>query len=334
MLRVLAHARESGIAFVFRTLLARLGSQGCDIFMDFNEYAQQAYGLNTQLLRNINDIDLIICGYDFPELDSTSEILSIAREKKIPTLAILDSWKGTSRFWYPNGAMRPMADITCVVDPIIFEHLISLGIPRNVLRVVQHPFLEQFKLLTRKHRNLVSVKAKKSLGLNHEKPILIFVSEPLISNNLNTNRWRSLAKCATRNQTQLLSDWVRQKYGEKYQCVMRTHPLEDIILDSGWVSGNSLPLEDSLLMADKVVGIGATPIIFSAVTGISVENLCDVIDWEPSQSNYDTKVWDSMVMQGRLGVKLNQDVCAQSVQNLFLAPGIVELINDSWGLSD
>ena len=290
------------MASVFRAIIPEFLKNGWAVEMDFNDASRKVYGCDANLRKSLQDIDLFMCGYDDARRDQTSRTILQMRERKIPSVGFLDAWRGTSRFWYENGDPRPIADITYVPDQILKNHLISRGMSHEVLQTVIHPVLTSLLALTSDQIEKLKQNTRSKLGFCHQDRILVFFSEPLHQAVLPNGARESLCRMNIRGSQRSALDHLAEIFGSEYKLVLRAHPLESgIHVAKRWVLGNDLSLEELLICADLVCGVGATPLIFTTLLGKPVINLCEDITWRPGDSNYDDIVWSDLINRGRVG---------------------------------
>ena len=97
MKRILLHSSEAGMAaqiYAIKNLVKNKStSLDFSIFDDAKLLIQEP---SSSLTKNH---ELLICGFDKLEKDISSKFIDKASSMKIPSLGILDSWKGIDRFF-------------------------------------------------------------------------------------------------------------------------------------------------------------------------------------------------------------------------------------------
>jgi hypothetical protein len=85
----------------------------------------------------------LVCTVSSPYLDRTNEnFILAARSLGIPSLGLLDHWKGFDRFLDDEGRLRGEPDHLGCIDSYCFEKLVALGLKPEALHLVGHPYLE------------------------------------------------------------------------------------------------------------------------------------------------------------------------------------------------
>lgn len=322
MKRLLAHAREAGIAHQYRYVLPILNSSGWDIVCDFNDIAKEAFGGNVKLQNELSDIDMVLCGYDTADIDVTGALVVRAKAKRIPVVAILDAWKGIDRFWYSDNKLRPLADKIYVLDQILINWLARMGIPESRMELVRHPIVSSLPVFGEKSYYDFRNVTREKYGLYSGRPILLFLSEPIRSGS----EYQSLANCVLREEPTLLHEWIRKKYGDTHSLLIRFHPREEIGNINGWMTANHFSLEESFVLSDLVVGVGSSAMIYAVDSGIPARNLHALINWTPNLSDYRPEIWYQLAEMGRIGEDTPSN--PRQIKNNRAARNIVDLVEE------
>jgi len=121
--------------------------------------------------------ELLLTGTSWqPEIESA--LWQKAAERGIPSLAILDNWNSVSRrFTAPVGgaAYNSLPDRVAVMDEFTRAAMVEAGCPSGCVRVTGQPALDGFS----NPEAFSRMAARERLGVEMEKPILLFVSEAL-----------------------------------------------------------------------------------------------------------------------------------------------------------
>lgn len=293
MKTILFHAREAGVASMMASLLQPLKNCGYNIVYDVADQAA-----NILKYKNVSfvteDIDLAICGYDSKELDRTGDFLK-KLSSNVPTLGLLDSWKGVDRFWNLNGELRPLTDKLIVPDEVIQKYLIDRGVPHDWPVIGGHPGLEQMQNLSKDVREELKRKSRESYGLNKNDKALLFLSEPL---RLPGNKRLSLLDAKVKD-TRTVQQWITDTYGHQYCLAARFHPIENQNIPNEWIDANKLQFESALALADLVIGLGSTTLAYAVAYGLDVQCIDkQMAEWKPEYSEIPSEFWDSLVING------------------------------------
>ena len=290
MINLIIHASEAGIATQIKAMEGLLDETKYNLSFDLSGPAKNI--LQKRPKMNLEAADLVICGFDDIKIDLTSTLLRKANKLNIPTIGILDTWKGIDRFFYPDSSIRPLSDILLIMDSFSEQYLIGRGIPESKLKRVSNFALDEIKkTLGRKSKSEVKV-VKEKLDIFNQKPTLLFFSEPI---SFGFGRQISLIESETIETGVDLRGIIEKKYAKDFHLLLKTHPLEKAVEFPNWVNANQLSLLDSLVVADKVVGLSSTPIFYASNVGIEVVNVEGyLINWEPSKSNMPPILWNQI----------------------------------------
>lgn len=296
---LLAHAREAGAATVLRVLVPQFRRVGWRVLVDLNAVSKAVFDDGELLVGKLSTdegIDLVLCGYDAANRDETGDLLRQAQALGLPSIGILDAWKGIDRFWYGDGTLRPLADAVCVPDRILAHWLVTRGVPSGVVCVVEHPMIAALRATRDEDRNTARLAARQRLGLEDpERPTLVFFSEPL---RLPAGGFSSLAQCPMKEGGLSLHQWLEEEYGDSHSLVMSCHPVEPMRTMCKWRATVGLSLPESLFLADQVVGVGSTVLAYAVSCGIATRNVHSLISWDPRESHYEPQIWQHLIEAG------------------------------------
>jgi len=289
---ILFHAREAGVATMILALEEYLQDQGFNLFYDVDEHAADI--LTNKRHGTIEEVDIIICGYDSAKTDRTGKFLRTVK-KTIPTIGLLDSWKGVDRFWYPNGELRPLTDLLIVPDENIRDYLKNKGMPDKLLIALAHPYIEKLKNTTLSKRKESNSKMRSHFRLKDDEKVMLLLSEPLHSK---TGGYISLLTKDVSNGQDIIQ-WLNNQYGMKYKLAVRLHPLEETTVPAEWLNISSIDFDDALALADKVSGLGSTSLAYAVAYGLDVRCLDkEIKDWIPESSDIPSLLWDGLIDNG------------------------------------
>ncbi|MFC1828412.1 hypothetical protein ACFL0O_02240 [Thermodesulfobacteriota bacterium] len=327
MARILIHAREAGVAMALQSLMPMLAEQGHTFL--YNVAGHAAAYLDGQPVGQPTDADLLLCGYDLPEIDAVGEVIREAGEAGITSISVLDAWKGLDRFWYRDGTLRLLTSKIAVMDSISANWLQNEGIPTDHLVVTGHPGLEKTAFLSDSEKKKLRFAARKKIGIQGQEPILLLVSEVIF---LDGQQPLSLTELfVDQLERQNITEWLNEQYGHEFHLVIRRHPLEVASLPGGW---REFPEQDEFEMlaaADVVTGLCTTLLAHAVMLGRKVINLTSVIHgWNPENSYIPSGIWQPLLASGILGDPpgcWNQSSLARTT-HLGAAQSICTLIAD------
>lgn len=292
MSTILFHAREAGVATMFSALAEPLQRQGYELIYDVDGHAANI--ITNKPKSSSCEADIIICGYDIAVKDATGKYLNKIKNT-IPTLGLLDSWKGVDRFWYANGKMRPLTDRLIVPDDSIRNYLIQKGVPDKWPVVCGHPYIETLTNVTLPNRESLKNVVRNKFKLEDDKRVMLLMSEPL---NMGNGQSTSLLNRKMMDGRGVM-EWLDDLYGKEYRLAVRKHPLEEAIIPEKWLDISAGSLADALSLADHVCGLGSTTLAYAVAYGLDVSCLDqEVEDWVPEQSNIPTSLWNDLIING------------------------------------
>ncbi|MDH5523667.1 MAG: hypothetical protein OEY01_06700 [Desulfobulbaceae bacterium] len=292
MKTVLFYAREAGVASMIAALEEPFLDAGFRLFYD-------VAGDAADILRGgapwkVSDLNVAICGYDDPILDRTGDFLSKIAGL-MPTLGLLDSWKGVDRFWYSDGRLRQLTDRLIVPDEGVRNYLLARGVPFDWPVVAGHPGLECMRGFSTGKRKLMRKEARSVLGLSEYVPVLLVLSEPF---RLPDGNRLSLLDARVVNG-ESVKDWLDDIYANDYRIALRLHPLEHYKVPFGWIDAGNVGFDLALAAADRVIGLGSTTLAYAVAYGLDVQCLDNqVVGWVPEFSDIPTELWDGLISLG------------------------------------
>lgn len=90
-----------------------------------------------------HNVERVFCTTSSPYRDlSNGHLIAAARNLGIPTLGIMDHWKGYDRF-FEDGEPRWCPDHICCIDNFCLQKLRDVGFGADCIHVVGHPYLER-----------------------------------------------------------------------------------------------------------------------------------------------------------------------------------------------
>ena len=229
----------------------------------------------------------------------------------IPSLVVLDHWKGLERFQTVDGSLNS-ADLPrkiCVIDDLVEARLSNMGVPREKIEIIG---------------NMAIIKAAKSeagddgqvlrkeLGLAKDTPLYFLASETLHRHSFhepcNENCWPLEQHLLSSGQN--LLEWTAVQAAADSACLaLRPHPnqpLPEQLFRNIRVVPWSIATDDKLLaIASKVWGLSSMITAKAVASGKETENLAPLLEgWTPEQSFMDQEVWGGLVQRGVFGSKV------------------------------
>lgn len=300
MSTVIFHAREAGAAAVLAPLLDPFRNAGFEVLIDVSGHAAPLLSVARQ--DSHATADIVICGYDKPELDRTGSFLR-GFAPDVPSIGLLDSWKGIDRFWFADGSIRMLTSKLAVPDELARTYLMGRGMPGERIVPVGHPALDAIRSMSPETRTNHRNQGRVKLGIRADNPVLVLFSEPLPTGDGYSG---SLLSAIT-TMGDRLADVIAQRYGRQYRLVCRRHPIEVSAVPAGWLDGNLVSEIDILSMADLVLGAGSTMMAHAVAAGCRVICLDDWLKhWVPEWSDIPRALWGPV----REGIFQNSDVPA------------------------
>lgn len=258
MLKILLHAREAGVATIFKSLLQSLDQNQFEVYFDIADDAAKVINQTKKDFSKIK-FDLVLYGIDDNKKMRTDLFLKNLKQDQAIKVGLLDSWKGLNRFWNEHGSVRGIEDYVIIMNDFIADYLINKGISKEKIILAQNPVTPTLQL-----------NAKQSLGLNTSKSVLLFMSEPIKRESKDTI---SLLEIKV-NQKESIFDFVNNQYGKDYFIMVRYHPIEkQTQKNNSWKDVSDEDLITTLSGADLVIGLTSTPMSYAVEMGKKVLSL-------------------------------------------------------------
>jgi hypothetical protein len=285
---VIFHAREAGAATAMVPLLGPFRDAGFQVLLDVADHAAAHFRERRQ--DSPEAADIVICGYDKPEVDRTGSFLRRIAPG-IPSIGLLDSWKGIDRFWFANGSIRMLTSRLAVPDDLARTYLVGRGMSSQRIVAVGHPALDAIRSVSSETRASHRSQGRAKLGIGVDDLVLVLYSEPL---PLAEGDGGSLLSART-TMGNLLNEAIAERYGREYRLVCRRHPIEVSAVPAGWLDGNPLSEMDILSTADLVLGVGSTMLAYAAAVGCQTICLDDWLEhWLPEWSDIPRMLWGAV----------------------------------------
>lgn len=241
--------------------------------------------------------DLFFSGTSHPRDPSNGRLTAAARQSGIPTVAILDHWKGLERFRETTGGPPVFAPaLLGVMDGAARAGCLAEGLAPDSLRVVGHPYLEQIRL----DRPTADDPGRSAAG----RRVVLFCSEivhdhafhepcgaaclPLSEVPVGGARLLDLVRTA--------AETLAARGGASVEVILRAHPNEvgTRRADLRVAAPEEVSDSEAVAAADVVVGLSAMPLIEAAVLGKPAASLACFDGWRPRRAFITERVWDAM----------------------------------------
>lgn len=216
-------------------------------------------------------------------------LLSACRRLGVPTVALLDHWKNLDRFRGRNGdGFRHAPDVLGVMDRGTSRMLERLGLERDRIRVVGHPYLEEMHRTRRRllaRRRVASL--RRQVGVPGDAVLVLCCSEVLHVHGPDspcTRSCRPLFQGATPEGTlldtvRLAAERASARTGRRVVIAVRPHPYERRMFAAGGAAPVPMLHDgvcsdvEAVAAADIVMGLTAMPLIQAYVLGKPVVGL-------------------------------------------------------------
>lgn len=241
--------------------------------------------------------DLLFSATSHPREPSNGRLVASARDAGIPTVAILDHWKGLERFRETTGGPPVFAPaLLGVMDGVARAGCLAEGLAPDSLRVVGHPYLEQIRL-----DRPTADDPGRSAARRH---VVLFCSEivhdhafhepcgaaclPLSEVPVGGARLLDLVRIA--------AETLAARGGASVEVILRAHPNEAGTrrADLRVAAPEEVSDSEAVAAADVVVGLSAMPLIEAAVLGKPAASLACFDGWRPRRAFITERVWDAM----------------------------------------
>lgn len=306
---ILVYAQEAGTAAALLPVMKALINQGhrLDIYaLPPADRILASHFPNVRQWEGFSSCSyqLLICGYGHPKVTVNQSILSEAINLQLPTLAILDNWKGLDRFFTVDGSVSPaLPDILAVMDEFTKTVLVQRGIPSDQIIVTGHPGLEEFG--NRAASTEDGIKIREKLGLPLDRPIYLLASERLHSHSFFNGCDASCGNLFFMDVEQKpLWKHLKDECRENAVLMMRLHPNEQEIKDKDIriIQWHEIEEAQLLKIVDRVYGLSSMLLFISVAMGIPTINVSPYLrKWHPSQSYLTDEIWDYLIHSGYLG---------------------------------
>lgn len=246
--------------------------------------------------------NLLFCSTSHPRDPSNGRLLKAARKADIPTVAILDHWKGMERFREKSDGTPGYApDLLGVMDQEAHAACVKVGLSREYVRVVGHPYLEELSCdrQWQDHHRVAMLKRK--AGLDPAGMVVLLCSEIVHAHRYHDSCGPGCTPLSeVRIRGARLIDVVRQAVDRlvfKLNCpvelALRRHPAEDTGPHNGvlLLSHNVMSDVQAVALSTIVLGLSSMPLIEASVLGKPAASLAFFDGWNPTRVFFDSLTW-------------------------------------------
>ncbi len=186
------------------------------LVIDNSLFEQRPKKYLSELLRT-SDAQLVVSGSS-PAKGETPEtpeqhLIQVARANNIPTIAILDFWGMYAERFFKNKQeldITLIPDLLCVMDTIVRDDLVELGVDKNKIVITHNPWLDTI--------------AENSFSAKDEaENVIIFVSQPLAETK-EIRGWKYTQLSLVHNLIEALN---KVRCNEHWLIEIWPHPAED-----------------------------------------------------------------------------------------------------------
>lgn len=271
-----------------------------DYFKNFNDFRVEYTRLDQDNFKKLtwSNIQTVIVGTSENKNSLAFLLIKSAKEKKVCSIGMIDSHTNSSyRFKSDsNDPLKYKPNYLILPNEIAFLNFHDLGIKKSSMFVVGHPFSNQKKLTTNRHRLVRKILPKDALN----KTIIIFVSE--LSTGLNSkdfiksDEYKLQGRGSSKFRTNIVIEEfldsitrLSKKNSLNIFKVLRKHPKEDedflseYSKEFDFISNGGNP-EELVYIADLVIGMSSALLsqsIYQGTPTLSIIPSIKEIDWLP-----------------------------------------------------
>ncbi|HEY8584262.1 MAG TPA: hypothetical protein VIL49_15000 [Capillimicrobium sp.] len=285
--RTLVLAREAGAAAALAPVAERLRDDGiCDVCAVAEERAVEVLaraGLpvlgfprdpsteQVAALLTRERVGALLTGTSlWPRRDN--RWWSAARTAGVPSVAVVDHWVNPVQRFSDAQPFDCLPDVVAVPDEVAADALARHGMPCERLRVTGQPYFDD---LVRRAVGVDRSQARRSLGLDPGRRVVVFASEPQASHYGASDAAELFRGYTEHDALGLLLDAL-VRVAPDALAVVKLHPLEDpgtfeaLAADRGGIDVRVLaacPVPALIAAADAVVGMTSVLLLEAALAG-------------------------------------------------------------------
>ena len=221
---------------------------------------------------------LLLTGTSYNSIGLEKQFISVAQERGIPSLAVLDFWSNyTCRFSDGNGHLGYMPDRIAVMDERAHEEMVAEGFDPVRLVITGQPALDDLALWRSKFTLARRWAIRDSLGAKSEEFLVLFASQPLSSlygTDPTNPLYPGFDEWGVLNILLVVLNQLIKEKGQGITLVIRPHPREkpDSFANVGGqavrivVSKNG-ESRDLAMGADLVIGMNSMLLVEACYMG-------------------------------------------------------------------
>lgn len=280
---------------------------------------------------------LLFASSSHPRDPSNGYLIWAAREAGIPTVALVEHWKGWERFRpSPGEAMLFVPGLLGVPDRLAYELYVAEGLRPEAVRIVGHPYLEQ---IVRERdqwceaARVASLKARMGIGRNDS--VVLFCSE-----TIHDHEYHSFCRKSCVPLTEVfikgkrIMTWLQETVakqatdsGRVLHLVVRPHPNQKTLPCPGVQVLDQEAFSDveAVALSMAVLGLSTMPLVEAGVLGKSAASLAFFDGWHPSRVFFKPSLWERqpffsvLTKAEQLGNFLASSLAGENTRRLPLA---------------
>lgn len=313
MARILVYAWEVGAAALLSECVPGLLGLGHTCVVTgvgraldcFRERCSQGVDVCSFMPTMVDGFDVCLSGYGNPSNGEGLHVWEMVAGV-LPTVVLLDQWKGLDRFFDGEGNCRtPFPTKICVPTASVANVLNTLGVPGEDIALMGNAILNRCVRGDLFDGLPQAVEIRSRLGIPLDKKVYVLASEGVHSNGHAC--WQP---CDDSCESLFFIESQRQPLWRRIidECsdqdvvfILRPHPATEAPADSGILIVDWERAEDRelLAVANRVYGISSMLMLQAAALGIGTVSLQSHLEnWSPASSFLIDQVWDDMNKAG------------------------------------
>lgn len=227
---------------------------------------------------------LLLTGTSVNGVDLEKKFFAAARQRQVPSLAVLDFWSNyRRRFADGNGPLPPVPDRIAVMDQRARDEMIAAGFEAARLCVTGQPAFDALPACRANFTSARRAALRRRWGASGEDAVVLFASQPLASLYGSTpDNPRYLGYCEHSVLEALIRalERIAPRCGRAILLVIRPHPREKRAdLERHCSSSIRVRVEDAgeareaALAADLVAGMTTVLLLEAALMGCAAVSL-------------------------------------------------------------
>lgn len=221
---------------------------------------------------------LLLTGTSYNSIDLEREFIAVAREKKVPSLAVLDFWSNYAlRFSDGDGHLGCMPDRIAIMDEWAREEMVAAGFDPARLVITGQPVLDDLALWRSPFTLARRQAILEELGAKPDEFLVLFTSQPLSSvygTDPANPLYPGFDEWGVLNMLLIVLDQLVNEKGQRMTLIIRPHPREKAESFSNLrsqavrivVSKEGEP-RDLALAADLVIGMNSMLLVETCYMG-------------------------------------------------------------------